>query len=276
MSARAVPGASSNQMPHSAHCRNRLSRSTARANCSHSAPIRPVRHDVQAEPLALGIPEQTRRGAPLQLLVDRALDVVERRLDEIARDEASEHVIAEMRAGDPGPLHTGRRLGQLPVRQLGVAEDLNAAAVFRPEDHSLEPADVTVAGRLPDVDGKAHHQDLVVPGGQGLPGANRGTLGVGLVIERDLLGDIAAERTEAIGERLDAVVAGLGIGEDPEQPGNSASGRYCMTRKPPAPIGRPSVRKGRRSWSAAPMGCARPSGSRLRRPARGTAAGCRA
>ena len=99
-----------------------------------------------------------------------------------------------------------------------MAEDLDASAVLLPEDYSLESIDITVAGRLPDVDGKAHHQDLIAPGGYGLPKTHRGALGIRLVIERDLLGDIAAERAEAIGECFDAVVAGLGLGKDPEQP----------------------------------------------------------
>ena len=80
----------------------------------------------------------------------------------------------------------------------------------------IEPADITIAGSLPDLDATAHHQDLFLPGGQGLPGAKRHTFGVRLVVERDLLGNIRAEGAEAIGEALDAVLAGLGIGENPE------------------------------------------------------------
>ena len=62
------------------------------------------------------LPEQTRRGAVLQMLVDRALDVVQSRLDEVSRHEAPEHIVAMMRACDPGPLHIGGRIGQLAVR----------------------------------------------------------------------------------------------------------------------------------------------------------------
>jgi hypothetical protein len=45
-----------------------------------------------------------------------------------------------------------------------------------------------------------------------------------LVVKRDLLGEVAAERPEAIGERLDAVAAGLGVREDTEQSSVLSSG----------------------------------------------------
>ena len=150
MSARAVPGASSNQMPHSAHCRNLAVALHCPGELQPERADQTVRHDVQAEPLALGIPEQTRRSAPFQLLVDRALDVVKGRFDEISRFKASEHAIAEMSAGDPRPLHPGRRLWQLPARDGGMAGDLHAAAVRLPMDHSLKSDDIAGARRLPD------------------------------------------------------------------------------------------------------------------------------
>ena len=155
-----------------------------------------------------------------------------------------------------------------------MAEDLDAAAVFGPGDHPLEPADITVAGRLPDVDGKAHHQDLVAPGGQGLPGANRDALGIGLVVERDLLGEVAAERTEAIGEGLDAVAAGLGIGEHPEQP---REGRERLVSHDAEAAGADRAAVGEERLAPlvglAESGASRPSDSRLRRRCQGNCSG---
>ena len=79
LSARPRPGATSNQVPHSGHCLNLASRSTARGELKPQSPDQTVRNDVEAEPIAILFPEQARRGPVVQMLVDQALHAVERR-----------------------------------------------------------------------------------------------------------------------------------------------------------------------------------------------------
>ena len=85
-------------------------------------------------------------------------------------------------------------------------------------NHALEPADITARAASQMSTAKRIVRISWCQCGQRLPHAERDPLGVALIAERDRLLEVLPERTEAVGEGLDAVLAGLGIGEHPEQP----------------------------------------------------------
>ena len=62
-----------------------------------------VRHDVEAEPVAALLPEQTRRGAVMQMLVDETLHAMQRRPDRIARHEPRQNVRIRALIARSGP-----------------------------------------------------------------------------------------------------------------------------------------------------------------------------